>query len=716
LNALYANLLSGLCNLSELHHHFDLSHQIEDILGVKIKTATVTDIPGFVWSLLPAMAQNGVRYFSIAPNNGDRVGYIYEGLGDKPFWWVSPSGTEKVLTWVTGSGYSLFHKEKITENGVRQLIKYLSELETKQYPYEICGVPYTIGGDNGGPDSQLSDFVKNWNETYASPHLIISTHEALFSEFEKRYGELLPEIKGDMTPYWEDGAMSSATETVMSRRSADYLVSYENFSALYLDQDHSELVKEAWKNIVLWDEHTWGAWNSVSHPDLSFVKKQWQKKQSFALNSRQICQDLQKKLFSEASNELYLFNLMPFPLTLLCKMPEYASEKQIFDEENRLLTSMQINQQCFVPIHFSKGFSVQKITIDEHHVKRQKEMTLTDNRYENRFFDIVFDSDSASIISLYDKISQKQLISKDKALAELIYIRNRDLSHEIKAQKGKIVSYQQTDFADIIHFQAELESCRAVEICYLIHHHQPQIDIILTIDKLPVREKESLHFSFPFQIPDAVMRYDSAGAPVVAEKEQITGMCRNFICPTTFADISNHDFGVTIACIDNPLIEKGGLSAEMPWLKESLADNTIYAYLMNNIWHTNYKADQEGITEFRFSLFFHQQYSHKQSFEFAMQNRLPVIMSNKPISERYNHKMLDFLCHLPFSIIQMRYSKHQNAILLLLLNTEAHELTISLSDKTLEVFISNPLFEKGETLRFITLKAFEQKWIMIREN
>ncbi len=713
LNALYANPLSGLCNLSEMNHHFDLSHQLEEILGIKIKTATVTDIPGFVWSLLPAMAQNGVRYFSIAPNNGDRVGFIYEGLGDKPFWWISPSGTEKVLTWVTGSGYSLFHKEKITENGVRQLIKYLSELDTKHYPYEICGVPYTIGGDNGGPDDKLSDFVKNWNEQYVSPHLIVSTHEALFTEFEARYGDTLPEVKGDMTPYWEDGAMSSACETVLSRRSADFLISYENFSALYGHHDKSESVNEAWKNIVLWDEHTWGAWNSVSHPDLPFVKEQWQKKQSFALNSWQICHELQNGLLSESSRELYVFNPISLPGSILLKLPDYASNKQIFNEENKPLTSFRINQHSYIPVHFNKGLSSQKILMGEHEEIAPKHNTLLNNSYENRFFKIVFDINKASIISLYDKINQIDLISKDKALAELIYIRNRDLSHQIKADQGKLISYQPTDFADILHFQAEMESCRSVEIHYLIHHHQAQIDIVLTIDKMPVREKESLHFSFPFQISDSVLRYDSAGAPVIAEKEQITGMCRNFICPTSYADISNQDFGVTIACIDSPLIEKGGLSAEMPWLKESLADNTVYAYLMNNIWHTNYKADQEGITEFRFSLLFHQQFSHQQSFDFAMQNRLPAIMSSEPFIERLN---IDFLNQLPFSIIQMKYSAQHKAFLIMLLNTDNHEQSISLSDKNLEVFTSNPAFEKGKAISVLNLKAFEQRWIMLSER
>ena len=51
---------------------------------------------------------------------------------------------------------------------------------------------------------------RDWNKKYAWPKLIISTTPEMFHEFEKRYGDKLPVYRGDMTPYWEDGAGLSA--------------------------------------------------------------------------------------------------------------------------------------------------------------------------------------------------------------------------------------------------------------------------------------------------------------------------------------------------------------------------------------------------------------------------------------------------------------------------------------------------------------------------
>jgi len=65
---------------------------------------------------------------------------------------------------------------------------------------------------------------------------------------------------------------------------------------------------------------------------------------------------------------------------------------------------------------------------------------------------------------------------------------------------------------------------------------------------------------------------------------------------------------VTVASFDAPLVEPGGITDERPsspglpraWRPQTVASGTFYAYLLNNYWHTNYKADQAGSLTFRF--------------------------------------------------------------------------------------------------------------------
>ena len=59
---------------------------------------------GFTWGAVTAFSQAGIRYFSAAPNFFDRIGNFMATWQDKPFWWVGPSGKDKVLFWVPNNG------------------------------------------------------------------------------------------------------------------------------------------------------------------------------------------------------------------------------------------------------------------------------------------------------------------------------------------------------------------------------------------------------------------------------------------------------------------------------------------------------------------------------------------------------------------------------------------------------------------------------------
>ena len=71
--------------------------------------------------------------------------------------------------------------------------------------------------------------------------------------------------------------------------------------------------------------------------------------------------------------------------------------------------------------------------------------------------------------------------------------------------------------------------------------------------------------------------------------------------------MSNAQAGVTIVSLDAPLFEIGALTDERSvngkpraWRKQVAPGSDVFAYLLNNYWHTNYKADQAGPMTFRF--------------------------------------------------------------------------------------------------------------------
>ena len=151
----------------------------------------------------------------------------------------------------------------------------------------------------------------------------------MFHEFERRYGDQLPVYSGDMTPYWEDGAGSSARETGINRLASDRMTQGEILWTLLKPEAlPAEGYAEALKNIAMYSEHTWGAYNSISAPDLDFVKAQWKIKQAFAFDG----ESQTKKLLAEAlatrgsapevANAIDVFNTASWPRTDLVTLPK----------------------------------------------------------------------------------------------------------------------------------------------------------------------------------------------------------------------------------------------------------------------------------------------------------------------------------------------------------------------------------------------------------
>ena len=160
-----------------------------------------------------------------------------------------------------------------------------------------------------------------------------------------------------------------------------------------------------------------------------------------------------------------------------------------------------------------------------------------------------------------------------------------------------------------------------------------RVDIINVLDKKAVRQKEGVHFGFAFNVPAGVMRMDIAWGVIRPETDQLPGACRNYFTVGRWVDVSNQDYGVTWATVDAPLVEAGGMTiydigpqnGPGGWLEHLKPSQTLYSYVMNNHWGTNYKADQEGPTTFRYALLPHKQYDPAAAERFGIECSQPLV-------------------------------------------------------------------------------------------
>lgn len=576
LSANYANILTGLCTPEEMHWIVEYADSLRKWYDLPITMAMQTDIPGMSWSMVDAYAAHGIRHLSQGPNyipdmpdGGDRIGSTLREQGDKPYWWKGTTGTDSILVWTAGQGYGGWHgytAGAIKERGTRKIAAYMNELAAKGYPYDIVQWRYNIVSDNGPVDSTLSDFVREWNSTYASPRLIIANAGTMMQEFEEKYGKSIPTWSGDFTPYWEDGAYSTAAEEghvrVLSARLSNLID-----AAKILDKPiDPHLLYRAKRSIVMWHEHTWGAWCSISDPDAHFTTDQWRVKKAFADSAGWYVEVLTRSLS---------------------------------------LSSTETNDRSTPQIKSNSS----------------REVSPT------------IEAAFRGSISPPSRMAQK---SQGPNLFDCLRVEggtpDSSIAHGIHSVKMDVHGD-----TSLVNLSLLVPGCDSAFLVMQGWGNTGRAH--LQLFKSPIRAKESIHVVFPFNIPNATVRIGIGDTCVTPESGRIPGSNNDFFCAQRWIDVSNDSMGVTIVCPQGAIWEIGEMVDERKvnpgngtnpeyykaWKTEAKSSSTIYLYALNNYWHTNFKADQEGPITFDLYLKMHGPFKLEEARRFGLEMTRPLI-------------------------------------------------------------------------------------------
>jgi hypothetical protein len=123
------------------------------------------------------------------------------------------------------------------------------------------------------------------------------------------------------------------------------------------------------------------------------------------------------------------------------------------------------------------------------------------------------------------------------------------------------------------------------------------------------------------------------GGVIRPDADQIAGSCKNWFTVGNWSDVSAPGRGVTLISLDAPLLQIGGLTANLlnsqsdprVWRATVGHSTALYPWLMNNHWGTNYRAYQEGPVVFRFAVRPHQGYDAAVSTRVATALAQPLL-------------------------------------------------------------------------------------------
>jgi hypothetical protein len=651
LNGMYLNELTGLCRPEELVRLFRYSTELAEKTGVPIDSAMISDVPGYTWGTVIAMAHAGIRYFSTAPNYFDRIGTILREWENKPFYWVGPDGRSKVLVWIPFWGYAMSHRYGQMSP---QLVEDFSDgLEKRGYPFDIAYVRWSGHGDNAVPDPAICEFVRDWNAKYTWPHFIISGAGEAFRALEQRYGDKLPLVRGDWTPYWEDGAGSSSLETAMNRASSDRLAQAESLFAMLKPSAYPAAAFEsAWNNVLLYSEHTWGAWCSVSEPERQETKEQWEIKQSYTLAADKQSRELLTAATSERadssapSGAVDVFNALSWPRTELVTLSKELSTAgdRVIDDKGKPVPSQRLSSGGLVFLAKDvPAFASRRYTVVSGSPDIKGRAAAQGSILDSGVICLRVDEKTGGIVKLTAKGLKGNFAdtSGGEGLNDYLYLIGDDLKNIQRTSKVTIRVGETGPLAASLIVESAAPGCKKLVRELRVVSGSDYVECINLVDKerLPAKSymakegKESVNFAFPFAVPNGDMLLDLPLAVMRPEADQMPSACKNWLTVGRWADVSNRSRGITWVTLDAPLVQVGGITATLLnsqtnpdiWRKHVEPTQKLYSWAMNNHWGTNYRAYQEGPTVFHFILRPHHRRDIAEASRFATGFSQPLL-------------------------------------------------------------------------------------------
>ena len=286
----HTHLYSGI----EIDRSVLTKRYLEEKWGIGTRTFIMADNPGLSCSLIAPYVRAGVRNCVFLPNQwnpirstiwkrrtepltehpdynnpdwqggGNRIAVSYDLDIPMVFRWKAPGGDDSLLVWCSthyGRGYDrlgvsgFLARDDVLEKVKSHMPTFLSILEAK-YPYDVWLAG--VYSDDEWPSTNFADFAAAWNEKWAWPQFhTVGRLDEPFEHIEKKFGDKIPTLVGEMTSGWLQHA-ASAPELLADKLNADRMLETAERLGTFAGTIDRGAVDRAWWYLILNDEHSYG--------------------------------------------------------------------------------------------------------------------------------------------------------------------------------------------------------------------------------------------------------------------------------------------------------------------------------------------------------------------------------------------------------------------------------------------------------------------------
>jgi len=648
--ALFANMLTGLLDHDTFARLVWPAGKLARERGLTFVSAQATDVPGQTLTFPLLLAASGVKYLASGPNPERAVpllpptGGAGAGGGGPAYpelyYWEGPDGS-RVLHWRAhhyGDG-TRFGFDAGPEEMGRRLSDWLQNQPAflaQNWPYDSALLYGADWQDNAPMKEALVANVQEFGRRFMWPRIVTGRAEDFFRDLERRYATRIPVRRGDSGLYWEDGAASTAAELAAFRsaqlaaRAAEIVALWEarveprDEDAPQRRRDRADLRGAMWRDLLLFGEHTWGAAESIDAPTSRQTVAQWDYKKRFIGAAAAAARDylgeglLRLGRATRAGRGRLVFNAGSWERTDVVLIPFAAGRS--FSHDGRELASVDLSERdALVLVRDVPPIGYLALTEADRDIRNP----VADGEAVEASaggFTVKLDPASGAIRSLAGPDGKERVkTSAWSGLNQIVYVAGGAKSALwTSGNRDDLKNPPQLDIAQAQFVRNRRERLPGIGVRLVterrlndvvsfirstvtLYDELPWVDIQNEIIKQPTLEKEALYFAFPFAFTKPTVEVEVPLGRMTVERDQQPGSCRDWYCHAHWVWLHEANEGVLWSGPDTPLFTLNDLFRGA-WRRSIVPDGTLFAYAMNNYWHTNYAASQGGPVTFRFRI------------------------------------------------------------------------------------------------------------------
>ncbi|WP_086348298.1 hypothetical protein [Candidatus Enterococcus clewellii] len=668
----------------QLKKLLEYKKRIEQQLDIKITTAINHDINGQPWSFGDILLDADVNFYLTGEN------IHFGGIPfprPKAFHWETPS-SRKIVSFL-GEHYSLFSQflktdQRDIEVMKKGIITYTAHLEEKGYDKDYAVLTATNPPllDNNSPDCALFDLVRAFNEQIPDYKIKFITPEILYSIVSQ--DSVTETVKGDWTDFWNFGAGSTPYEVKYNKIANQNIKKAALFEAFATESNKQyQRVKEsALLNSLLYNEHTWGAANSVTEPDSFQAVAGKVKKASYCFDAvAQSAFLLNKSIDSyqqvmdqnETIHYLTVTNTSSFPQKVETQIPKAILENRPFLSSFKsnlyLHGETAADELCYGPKIDLAPYQSMMIPVEKFHIRQlEKKVICGEKSYETESFVLKID-EKGKINQLYSKAMKMDIIASDdygffdlvvetidgtKNNEERATFFPRDIelanysisvwNHEWQAIREKYIGEVETATYEWNgHLVIETTyKCGHSSIAWLkrkitLNDEDGTINVSIRVKRNPTTLPTAHYLIIPTSLNQQwTAVFESADTLCKLDEEQIGAVSKDWVTLGSSMAFYDENQGMYFANSDAPLVQMNGFSFGRESKEVSRTEKPMFlSWIYNNYWDTNFAASDDSEIEHNYLIKPFRTYSEEEQVALGVQMNHPVEYSWAVKSESF---------------------------------------------------------------------------------